>query len=47
MKLIYCKRITSNLVNLPNVTLAWPYLFYNNNLLVSLVASEPLPVRAN
>jgi len=44
MKLSYYKRTSSSLVNLPNVTLAWAYLFHNNNL---LVASEPLPVRTN
>jgi len=29
----FCKGTSSNLVNLPNVTLAWAYLFHNNNLL--------------
>jgi len=47
MKPIYCKRTSSSLVNLPNVTLPWAYMFRNNNLLVSLVASEPLSVHAN
>jgi len=47
MNPIYCKRTSSSLVNLlSECNLAWAYLFHNN-LLVSLGASEPLPVRAN